>query len=147
MDPIKFCQLKHGTCVCAKNGEANCAQVKRQAADPNEIAHAEAMSASKRQARRARYIQDEWPPKIAVDSHLADTRAALRRWAELADSVKRYEDRMTKHIRGESYMFRGIESVFHTKHIEGPEIRERRLGSSDKPHIKFMKDPVKCRPK
>lgn len=147
MDPIKFCQLKHGTCVCAKNGEVNCAQVKRQAADPNEIAHAKIISASRRQARQARYIQDEWPMKMAMDSHLVDVRAALRKWAGSTEPVELYEERKAEYLRDESHMFRGIESVFHATPIGGPEIRERRLGSSDKPHIKFMKDPVKCRPR
>ncbi len=179
MDPVEFCEMRHGYCACRKTGEVHCLQILRLVEDPVEIRKAQEQRDAAEAKRRSRYIKDDPPPMYGgtLRDHQIQMIEAARR---LMGSEMLIPHRIGKSRMYEA-MYRGIEPVVEKTasqvmiekysrddamftvdyseiearmmdHLQkkfpiGPSPRERRLGSSSKPHVKFLPDPVKEKPK
>lgn len=172
-DPVEFCEMRHGYCACAKLNEVVCLQILRLVEDPVETQRARRLNQERDEKRRSRYIKDEPRYGGTLRDHQIQMLEAARRLMGSEMLVPTIPSKSRVYER----MYRGVEKTASQVAIEkysrddamftvdyseiearmmdhlrkkfpiGPSPRERRLGSSEKPHVKFLPDPVKEKPR
>lgn len=160
MEPVEYCEMKHGYCACAKTGTVYCEQILREHGDELKVQAARNERDAADRKRRSRYIEDEPRGGLMLREHQAALIAALSRMSSemVMPVIPRRMGKTASQVAIEKYSrddalfsvdFSEVEARM-MKHIEMPPLttaRERRLGSSDKPFVKFHDDPMKVRKK
>lgn len=165
MEAVEFCKLKYGNCVCEKTGEVHCLKVLREVQDPAEIEKAQAERDAADRKRRSKYIVDDPAPRPSLMDHQIEMiRAAMTmpRIPGREEMFRRMYGGGPVASKTTKWTFLGVdlsevekrvlsrEELIRTPIYEelGPQptAAERRLGSSEKPYVKFHDDPVKRRP-